>query len=53
MALVNDDDLERVMTEAGLGKATKKRLRDANKPPTTQARGHGAAGPDKTEVSSL
>ncbi len=53
MALVNDDDLERVMEKAQLSSEQKQRLRDANKPPTTEARGHGAAGPDRTKVSSL
>lgn len=54
MALVNEGDLERVMTGAGLSDRTKKKLREANSPPTTTtARGHGAASQDEAPVSDM
>lgn len=48
MSKIDPNDLERLMTEAGVGRRTAKKLREANEP-KDKVRGHGA--PSENRVS--
>lgn len=53
MSKVNPEDLEQLMNDAGVGERVAAKLRQANNPKDTTARGHGPAREDTSSLGSL